>query len=100
MIKILYRKLVRKLHPDANANENEKTRTWKDKLWLQVQSSYRAGNVSALQKHYSLALLRDRDLNSLTISEINASQDWLNEGSLRPRTRGQNNFAACRVEVL
>lgn len=45
LVKELYRKLARRLHPDAQGNVSDEMRSW----WLQVQEAYQASDASQLE---------------------------------------------------
>lgn len=84
-IKIVYRKLVRKLHPDMQRAENsDQTKQsqlsgWQQKIWSRAQTAYKERNRTLLEGLYKLTLLRFNKLNELTIGEIEESAQWLNE---------------------
>jgi len=76
--KLLYRKLVRRLHPDLNQESLSKTH-WHKKMWARVQHAKQGQNKMALEKLWRLVLIRSGDLNELTLSEIRESHDWLDD---------------------
>ncbi|MGE0528060.1 MAG: hypothetical protein AB7G93_14945 [Bdellovibrionales bacterium] len=78
-LKTLYRKLARTLHPDLQTEQRPKDQIWKAKLWLRVQAAYKAKAVSELERLFHMALLRGKDLRSLTLNEIQSSCEWLAE---------------------
>lgn len=75
-IKLLYRQLVRRLHPDASGGEMT---AWQKDLWLRAQDGYRKRDYQALERVLRLIQLRGGDLNSLRLSEIRSSQTWLQD---------------------
>ena len=77
-IKLLYHKLVRHLHPDLQADGRGQSH-WQKKIWNRVQNANRALNKRELEKLFRLILIRSRNLNDLTLSEIKDSQAWLKE---------------------
>lgn len=79
-IKTIYRKLVRKLHPDLRAERDAKvSESWVEKAWHQVQAAYQQNNFEALAHLEKMVSLRSKDLQSLTVAEIKGSQVWLKE---------------------
>lgn len=85
-IKLVYRQLVRKLHPDLQAHEGAQS-VWQKKIWFRVQQSYRERDLEGLDKLLRLVLLRSGELNALRLSEIVASRQWL-ESELGQTERG------------
>ena len=77
-LKLLYRKLVRKLHPDLQGHDNELS-AWHKKIWDRVQSAYKTSDRAELEKIYKLVLIRGRDLNDLSLGEIRESSRWLGD---------------------
>lgn len=76
-IKLIYRKLVRKLHPDLQKTSDKAE--WLKTMWLRVQDAYQTLDRKALETLQRLVDLRLRNLNSLSLSEILESQFWLEE---------------------
>ncbi len=81
-IKILYRKLVRKLHPDlqqarASVENSETASDWTQKIWERVQKAYLGEDVESLQRLLKLTLLRSNSLDQLTLDEILEARSWL-----------------------
>ncbi len=71
VLKGLYRKLVRLLHPDGqNSSPLDLPATWTQKTWERLQSAYKSQNLDELRRIHSLTLLQTRDLNALTMDEI------------------------------
>ena len=75
-IKLLYRKLVRQLHPDLQSSALDH---WQKKMWDRVQTANRHLDRRQLEKLLRLVLIRNRSLNELSISEILESKIWLKE---------------------
>jgi hypothetical protein len=73
--KLLYRKLIRKLHPDANAGE--KPPTWMKRFWDSVQKAYNSKDLFSLDRILKLTLLRTNSLDQLTVDEICEAKSWL-----------------------
>lgn len=78
VLKILYRKIVRLLHPDMQQPESQLF-PWQKKLWVSVQFAYKECDISKLNFFYRVALLRLKELKSLTLSEIQTSRLWLKD---------------------
>lgn len=70
--KILYRRLVRRLHPDLQAGRGQSL--WQRKVWDRVQKAYADDNRPELDRLWRLVLIRDMDLNALTVSEIHTGR--------------------------
>ena len=77
-LKLLYRKIVRRLHPDLQANQQEPS-LWQKKMWNRVQTAHQKQDHQELDKLLRLVLIRSRDLQELTLAEILESQTWLEE---------------------
>ncbi len=77
ILKSIYRKLARKLHPDSS-DVQAATENWISQYWERMQKYYHGKDLPALEKLYALTLLRLKDLSSLTLTEIRDSQGWLN----------------------
>lgn len=74
-LKQLYRKLVRKLHPDAQ--DSNKVQGWMKRFWQSVQDAYKIKDLDALERILKLTLLRTNSLNQLTFDEIGQAKIWL-----------------------
>jgi hypothetical protein len=74
--KLIYRKLVRKLHPDLQDNE---VSHWQKKLWDRAQQAHRRQDRTELERLYQLVLIRNQELSELRVAEILESQSWLEE---------------------
>ncbi len=78
-LKLTYRKLVRKLHPDSmtvNSRRSVKTE-WMSEYWHQAQNAYQAKDQAALEKMYVMTVIHLQDFSAMTLAEISDSADWL-----------------------
>jgi hypothetical protein len=77
-LKLTYRKLVRILHPDVRGGGlvNRMT-TWMNEMWDRVQKHYKEGDIRGLEQIHRLTLLYTKNLNSLTLSEIEEGTEEL-----------------------
>lgn len=73
--KQLYRKLIRKLHPDAHASQ--KPEGWMKRFWESVQRAYNSKDLFSLDRILKLTLLRSNALDQLTVEEICEASEWL-----------------------
>lgn len=73
-VKLLYRKLVRRLHPDLNGKAQVQL-PWHRKIWERVQHA--KSDRNELEKLWRLFLIRSKDHRELTVSELYESQRWL-----------------------
>lgn len=104
VVKNLYRRLARLLHPDLNGGERPEL--WQQRFWERTVAAYQRSDANELESLYRLTSLRLSRLNDLSISEINASREWLaNELGLRKEeTKGLRrkpawNFSAGRKDL-
>ena len=67
---------MRHLHPDLQADGRGQTH-WQKKIWNRVQNAKLSLNKRELEKLFRLVMIRSRNLNELTLSEIKESQSWL-----------------------
>jgi len=88
-IKLLYRKFVRYLHPDARG-PGAQLDSWQKKMWHDGQAAYQAGNFTALFALYRVVMLRLGKLGELTMGEIRAIAIGLEQEfrSLQRETKG------------
>jgi hypothetical protein len=95
LVKLIYRKLVRHLHPDLQS-EATGPQHWQSKIWHRVQTAYQKQDRRSLEKLYRLVLIRARHLNDLSVSEILESQSWLKEEleSLNQEAQGLKSLPA------
>lgn len=84
-LKLLYRKVVRRLHPDLQPM----TSLWQKKMWVRVQAAHKEQDSRELQKILRLSLIRSGDLQELSLSEILESQSWWKEEWLAIRNEIQ-----------
>lgn len=81
-LKLVYRQLVRKLHPDANAASADDSSTeniWRKQMWERVQEAYQREDLKGLNKLFHLVLLRTQNLDQLRLSEIHISHRWVSD---------------------
>jgi hypothetical protein len=78
-LKLLYRQLVRKLHPDVNGAEAFSQEDWRRSMWQRVHSAYQERNILALRRLFHLTLLRSQELSDLRVADLQLSQKWLDE---------------------
>jgi hypothetical protein len=92
-LKLLYRQLVRRLHPDLRTEEMT---AWQKSAWMRAQEAYRNKDLKEIEKLLQLIFLRSGDLNSLQLSEIVASKEWLlgELAQLEASVRGMKRSAA------
>jgi hypothetical protein len=77
-LKLIYRKLVRRLHPDLQDPALDgKQSVWQKKIWDRAQTAYQNGRLEQIERLYKLTLLRQKQVNDLTLSEIYQSETWL-----------------------
>lgn len=74
-LKLIYRQLVRRLHPDlwqhqGLKEEQRKTQILFQSLWGRVQKAYQSNNFMEMKKLKILVALKQKDLNTLSIDEI------------------------------
>ena len=72
-LKLMYRKLVRRLHPDLHGE----MQPWQKKIWDRAQKAYSDRDHGAIDRLYRLTMLRLKELSDLTMSEIHESYSWL-----------------------
>ena len=78
LVKILYRKLVRRLHPDLQSG-GEAPSPWHKAIWMRVQAANSQKDLRELERIYRMVLIRGRELSEITMAEILESQKWLEE---------------------
>lgn len=78
-LKLVYRQLARKLHPDMHVGDSRESADWRKGIWLRVQQAYQNKNSRELSKLFHLVLLRTRELNDLRLSELHLSHQWLED---------------------
>jgi hypothetical protein len=78
-LKLTYRKLVRKLHPDSMAvNFRHSARPeWMSYYWHQAQDAYQAKDQTVLEKLYVMTVIHLQDLASMNLVEITDCANWL-----------------------
>ncbi|MGE0525519.1 MAG: hypothetical protein AB7P49_00540 [Bdellovibrionales bacterium] len=72
-LRVVYRKLVRRLHPDAR----EAHEPWRERMWNRIQSAYDRGDLKELERWHHLTLLRAKAFSELTVNDIQRSAAWL-----------------------
>ncbi len=77
LIKIIYRKLVRRLHPDMNGANQKDIVAWQKTIWHRVQKAHEDFDLEALERLYRMVLVRSRELSEVTMGEILESHNWL-----------------------
>ncbi|MBC7370809.1 MAG: hypothetical protein H7326_04545, partial [Bdellovibrionaceae bacterium] len=80
-LKSVFRKLMRKLHPDMHAAgiEGEGQPIWVQRIWGLVQKAYTDRNVASLERLLKLTLIRMSAYDELTISELSEAKHWLKQ---------------------
>jgi DnaJ-domain-containing protein 1 len=78
-LKLLYRQLVRKLHPDVNGQESFIKESWRHTMWQRVQTAYQGENLPLLNKLFHITLLRGNELSNLRVADLKTSQKWLED---------------------
>lgn len=79
-LKLQYRQLVRKLHPDLHEPSSRPAdEIWRKKMWGQVQDAYEREDLKELNRLFHLVLLRTRDLQQLRLSELHLSRRWVSD---------------------
>lgn len=79
-LKLLYRQLARKIHPDAQgSNSDGKEQNWMKTTWERLQKSYQEKNLTEMEKIFGLTMLRLKDMQGLSYSEMDQCQAWLRE---------------------
>lgn len=78
-LKLTFRKLMRKLHPDVHAatSDDGSLPPWARRMWVLVQKAYGDKNIKALERLLKLTQIRMNALDELAISEIAEAKHWL-----------------------
>jgi len=77
-LKLLYRQLARKLHPDMHGGADGEA-DWRKGMWLRVQAAYKIEDTKEMTKLFHLVLLRGREWQALRISELQITHEWLSD---------------------
>jgi hypothetical protein len=78
-LKLLYRQLVRKLHPDIHGADTFSRDDWRRAMWQRVQVAYQEKNIMGLRRLFHLTLLRSQELSDLRVADLQISQKWIDE---------------------
>lgn len=79
-LKQTFRKLARMIHPDSqDAKVSSSLKQWYSKIWMRVQEAYKGRDLHTLKRLEILAIIRLKDLQSLSLDEIANSTQWLEE---------------------
>lgn len=90
-LKALYRKIVRKIHPDQFTEEvTPEIKSWLGGLWHKVVQYYQKEDAQALEVLHHKIILRLRKYEELSVSEIGAAARSL-EKELQELLREQKN---------
>lgn len=77
-LKLVYRKLVRRLHPDLQGPHIDATETrWQKRIWLISQTARAAGDVAQLEAIYKVNLLRQMDMGDFSLADAREVHAWL-----------------------
>jgi len=77
-MKLVYRRLVRRLHPDMQGPNMDVTESrWQKRIWHLSQIARQNGDVEQLDALYKVSLLRQMELSELTISDAHEVHAWL-----------------------
>lgn len=91
LVKLLYRKLARLLHPDLQGAElSGDHQYWLERNWNRLQTSYRRQDLRDLQRLEVIVLLRNQALDQLTIAELSDGLGYLNEDFLQLRRESED----------
>jgi hypothetical protein len=81
-LRLTYRKLVRKLHPDSMAMiswSSAANMEWMSRYWHQAQDAYQARDQATLGKLYFMTLIHLQEVSSMTLAEIKDTANWLQQ---------------------
>jgi hypothetical protein len=79
-IKSVFRKLMRKLHPDMHLEVRDGGQPpWVQRIWGLVQKAYGERNVGTLERLLKLTQIRMSAFEELTVSELAEARHWLKE---------------------
>ncbi|MGZ3794430.1 MAG: hypothetical protein ACXVCP_18930 [Bdellovibrio sp.] len=76
VLKVVYRKLARLIHPDTNKaalNCQGPDNEWYTNMWLKIQDAYQRKDVNLLKRLSLITCIRIEGLQSLTLDEIDES---------------------------
>jgi hypothetical protein len=77
-IKLIYRKLVRRLHPDAQGPQAEPGELrWQKRIWDLAHSARQRSDRAELETLYKVTLLRQMDFTELTVANAHEVYAWL-----------------------
>lgn len=77
-MKLVYRRLVRLLHPDMQGLQTDLAEArWQKRIWHLSQLARQRGDVAELDALYKVSLLRQMELSELTISDAHDIIAWL-----------------------
>jgi hypothetical protein len=77
-LKLIYRKLVRRLHPDMHGPNMDATEArWQRRIWHLSQQAKQLGDIPQLESMYRVSLIRQMELNELTLTDAIEVRAWL-----------------------
>ncbi len=79
-LKSLYRKIVRRIHPDNfKSDSTPELKAWFDATWQKVMKAYQKEDVTGLQTQHNKIILVMNEHQELSIAEIYSAADSLKE---------------------
>lgn len=77
-LKLIYRQLVKELHPDKRGqSSNGKLNSWQQRIWEDAKDALERRDLESMNRIFSTAMLRLDKLQCLTIGEIQDCARWL-----------------------
>lgn len=101
-LKTIFRKLVRLIHPDSQDPKlSAKLKSWYDRTWQRVQEASKRKDLHQLKRLEIMAMIRLKELKSLTLGEIKASAKWFEEelAEIRASLKGLEKHPAWKFST-
>jgi len=76
-VKTMYRRLARRLHPDAGPDRAGDDQRWRRRYWRLLQSARDRGDAAALADLDAVTKVRQMDLKECTLDEARRARHWL-----------------------
>lgn len=90
-LKLYYRKIVKRLHPDTLSHIKPSEQRWRQRLWERAVSLRKCEDLEGLVGLYTEILLRSEALSELSLADVNQNLQYLKE---------KTNFLKQEIKVL